>query len=151
MKRIKRYAAGKTVESDYESSDDARNLIAAAEREERDFKGMGPDVFDETGMKSRLKRNMETGELYDPEGTKSTKAASKPTTKPQPNRTAFQKRADKQTAARAARAASSAARKNQPLGQMSDVVAAKKGGKVSSASSRADGIAQRGKTRGRMI
>ena len=31
-----------------------------------------------------------------------------------------------------------------------DVVYAKKGGKVSSASSRADGIAQRGKTRGKM-
>lgn len=32
-----------------------------------------------------------------------------------------------------------------------DVVPMKKGGKVSSASKRADGIAQRGKTRGRMI
>jgi hypothetical protein len=36
-------------------------------------------------------------------------------------------------------------------GQMSDVVGAKKGGKVSSASSRGDGIAQRGKTRGKMM
>jgi hypothetical protein len=37
-------------------------------------------------------------------------------------------------------------------GQMGDVVGAKKGGSVkSSASKRADGIAQRGKTRGRMV
>jgi hypothetical protein len=37
-------------------------------------------------------------------------------------------------------------------GQMSDVVGAKKGGMVkSSASKRGDGIAQRGKTRGRMV
>ena len=38
-----------------------------------------------------------------------------------------------------------------PLGQMSDVVGAKKGGKVSSASSRADGIAMKGKTKGRIV
>jgi hypothetical protein len=36
-------------------------------------------------------------------------------------------------------------------GQMSDVVGAKKGGMVSSASKRGDGIAQRGKTRGKMM
>jgi len=66
-------------------------------------------------------------------------------------KTAFQKRAAKQEAARATRAAASAARRNMPLGQMSDVIGAKKGGMVSSASKRADGIAQRGKTRGRMV
>ena len=148
MKRkVKKLSAG----GDYDSSDDARNLLAAAEREERDFKGMGSDVVDETGMKSRLKRNMETGELYDPEGTKSTPAASKPTTKSQPNRTAFQKRAAKQTAAREALKAKREARSKEPLGQMSDIVAAKKGGIMGSASKRADGIAQRGKTRGRII
>ena len=71
---------------------------------------------------------------------------------PEGPKTAFQKRAAKQTAAREARAASSAARKNKPLGQMSDVVGAKKGGVVrSSASKRADGCAQRGKTRGKMV
>ena len=79
---------------------------------------------------------------------------------PEGPKTAFQKRAAKQTAAREARAAASAARKNAPLGQMSDVVGAKKGGRVkkyaaggsvSSASKRADGCAQRGKTRGKMV
>jgi len=65
MKRkVKKFRAG----GDYDSSDDARNLLRAAEREAREFKGMDTDVIDETGMKSRLKRNMETGELYDPTG-----------------------------------------------------------------------------------
>ena len=147
MKRkVKRFSTG----GDYESSDDARNLIAAAEREEREFKGMGSDVIDETGTKSRLKRNLETGELYDPEGTKSTKA-DKAKPKAPPLRTAFQKRAAKQTAAREARAAVKAARKAEPLGQMSDVIGAKKGGMMSSASKRADGCAIRGKTKGRIV
>ena len=38
-----------------------------------------------------------------------------------------------------------------PLGQVSDIVGAKKGGMIGSASKRADGVAQRGKTRGRMV
>ena len=38
-----------------------------------------------------------------------------------------------------------------PLGQMSDVVGAKKGGMISSASKRADGCATKGKTRGKII
>ena len=38
-----------------------------------------------------------------------------------------------------------------PLGQMSDVVGAKKGGMVGSASKRDDGCATKGKTRGKMI
>jgi len=65
-KKVKRYVTGDFV--DYDSSEDARNLLRAAERESREFRGMDTDVIDETGMKSRLKRNMETGELYDPTG-----------------------------------------------------------------------------------
>jgi len=36
-------------------------------------------------------------------------------------------------------------------GQVSDIVGAKKGGMIGSASKRADGVATRGKTRGRMV
>jgi hypothetical protein len=36
-------------------------------------------------------------------------------------------------------------------GSVSDVVGAKKGGMISSASKRADGIATKGKTKGRMV
>jgi hypothetical protein len=65
MKRkVKKFRAG----GDYESSDDARNLIAAADREKAEYEGRGRDVYDETGAKSRFKRNLETGELYDPTG-----------------------------------------------------------------------------------
>ena len=146
MKRkVKKFNAG-----GYESSDDARNLIAAADREKEEYEGRRRDVLDETGAKSRLKRNLETGELYDPEGTKSEKSdRAKPKTPPL--RTAFQKRAAKQTAAREARAAAKAARRAEPLGQMSDVIGAKKGGMMGSVSKRADGCAMRGKTRGRMV
>ncbi len=43
------------------------------------------------------------------------------------------------------------AAREAPLGQMSDVVGAKKGGMIGSASKRADGCATKGKTKGRMI
>jgi hypothetical protein len=160
MKRkVKRYSAGNQVEGDYESSDDAKNLIAAAAREKADYEASQskmPDVGAPLKMASfgeAFKEARGRGEkTFDYMGKKyTTEMAGEKKAAPTTARTAFQKRADKQTAARAARAASSAARKNEPLGNMSDVVAAKKGGKVSSASSRADGIAQRGKTRGRII
>ena len=126
-----------------------RNLIAAADREKAEYEGRGRDVIDETGTKSRLKRNLETGELYDPEGTKSEKSdKSKPKTPPL--RTAFEKRAAKQTAARDALRAKREARSKEPLGQMADVIAAKKGG-LMNASKRADGCAVKGKTKGTMI
>ena len=43
------------------------------------------------------------------------------------------------------------AAREEPMGQMSDVVGAKKGGMISSASKRADGCAMKGKTKGRMV
>ena len=150
MKRkIKRFSDGGM--DDYESSDDARNLIAAADREKEEYEGRRRDVLDETGAKSRLKRNLETGELYDPEGTTKSEKSDKAKPKTPPLRTAFQKRAAKQTAAREARAAAKAARRAEPLGQMSDVIGAKKGGMMGSVSKRADGCAIRGKTRGKVM
>ena len=165
--KVKRYQAGLGVEGDYESSEDAKNLIAAAAREKADFEAAQskmPDVGGPAKMasfgeafKEARNRGDKTfeymGKKYTTELAGTKKASEGP-------KTAFQKRAAKQTAAREARAAASAARKNAPLGQMSDVVGAKKGGRVkkyaaggsvSSASKRADGCAQRGKTRGRMV
>jgi len=43
------------------------------------------------------------------------------------------------------------AAREEPMGQMSDVVGAKKGGMIGSASKRADGCAMKGKTKGRMV
>ena len=212
-KKVKRYVTGDFV--DYESSDDARNLLRAAEREAREFKGMDTDVIDETGMKSRLKRNMETGELYDPTGEM---LMSKPTPRvrptPKPAAKVIAERIEEGMTSsglpREARGAvagaeprqtpksttyAEAARSGRRIGdflksaaedrekfakdvregraktfgtQLQDFGSRlkralmtgrpqgegmKKGGavKASSASKRADGIAQRGKTRGRMI
>ena len=156
--KVKRYVTGDLV--DYDSSEDARNLLRAAERESREFRGMDTDVIDETGMKSGLKRNMETGELYDPTG-KTMKAMPKPRPVRKMNlRTAAQEAMDdaKIFAANApaeGRTASGVSReargKRDP--KFTDRVRGgmKKGGMVGSASKRADGIAQRGKTRGRMV
>lgn len=218
-KKVKRYVTGDYV--DYESSDDARNLLRAAEREAREFKGMDTDVIDETGMKSRLKRNMETGELYDPTGEIMTARAramprGRTPAKPVPSRIAekiterIEEGITSSGMPREARGAvagaeprqtsrattyAEAARSGRNIGdilkssaedrekfakdvregraktfgtQLQDFGSRlkralmtgrpqgegmKKGGavKASSASKRADGIAQRGKTRGRMI
>ena len=43
------------------------------------------------------------------------------------------------------------AAREEPMGQMSDIVGAKKGGMISSASKRADGVATKGKTKGRIV
>lgn len=168
MKRkVKRYSAGDRVEGDYESSDDAKNLISAAEREAVEFEGekiakplreaaqaakaepMKMASFGEAFKEARG-RGDKTFEYMGKKYTTEMAGAKKPAA-PATAKTAFEKRAAKQTAARTARAASSEERKSRPMGQMSDVIGAKKGGMVGSASKRADGIAQRGKTRGRII
>lgn len=201
MKRkVKKFNAG-----GYESSDDARNLIAAAEREKAEYEGRGRDVLDETGAKSRLKRNLETGELYDPTGevlmTKTVtrrvapaapaaKAAQAPAVKGDEGETASglpreargstakaapetRTFAEKQTAAadkmRGAYRSSiddmtsylrklltptaSNPRIRRELAEGTRIRSEmKKGGVVKSgASKRADGCAQRGKTRGKMV
>ena len=204
MKRkVKKFKAG----GDYESSDDARNLISAAEREKADYEGRGRDVYDETGTKSRLKRNLETGELYDPTGevlmTKTvtrraapavaaSRPASAPSVKGEEGETASglareargsvakaearpepRTFADKQSAAgekmRGAYRSSvddmasylkklftpsaNNPRIRRELAEGTRIRSEmKKGGVVkSTASKRADGCAQRGKTRGRMV
>jgi hypothetical protein len=78
----------------------------------------------------------------------SSKAYDKARTSPEPggfDAKPMVKRAKTSDADKAADAADRASRMN-PMGDTF-----KKGGKVSSASSRADGIAQRGKTRGTMV
>jgi hypothetical protein len=161
MKRkVKRYSAGDQVEGDYESSDDAKNLIAAAAREKADYEASQskmPNVGEPLKMasfgeafKEARGRGDKTFEYMGKKYTTEMAGAKKPAA-PATAKTAFEKRAAKQTAARTARAASSEERKSRPMGQMSDVIGAKKGGMVGSASKRADGIAQRGKTRGRII
>ena len=95
---------------------------------------MGMDVEDETGAKSKFKRNPETGELYSEEMTKTkTKTQKKPS---------FSEKARKAGFTSAETKGGAALMYRNPMG--------KKMASGGTASSRADGIAQRGKTRGKM-
>jgi len=95
---------------------------------------MGMDVEDETGAKSKFKRNPETGELYSEEMTKTKK---KKKTTP-----SFAEKARKAGFTSAETKGGAALMYRNPMG--------KKMASGGTASSRADGIAQRGKTRGKM-
>jgi hypothetical protein len=95
---------------------------------------MGMDVEDETGAKSKFKRNPETGELYSEEMTKTKK---KKKTTP-----SFSEKARKAGFTSAETKGGAALMYRNPMG--------KKMASGGTASSRADGIAQRGKTRGKM-
>ena len=92
----------------------------------------GMSVEDETGaVNSRLKRNPETGELYDTQKDKpKPKAKKKPT---------FAEKAKKANFTSAETGGGAALMYRKPMA---------KGGMT--ASNRADGIAQKGKTRGKM-
>ena len=95
---------------------------------------MGMDVEDETGAKSKFKRNPETGELYSEEMTKTkTKTKKKPS---------FSEKARKAGFTSAETKGGAALMYRNPMG--------KKMASGGTASSRADGVAQRGKTRGKM-
>ena len=144
-------------------------------QEYKDIKGM--DVFDETGIKSRLKRNPETGDLYDPEGgsvrqpISGAPAAKAPASTPPAKAPASAAPVSRtmsritdtgdETDRLARRYPSPVPRTNLMAASPSRVrlgeAEFKKGGKVKkmaaggSASKRADGCAVKGKTRGRMI
>jgi hypothetical protein len=108
---------------------------------------------DETGKESKIRRNTETGELYDTD-----------TPKAKPKAAAPKKESKKETKTESKKASSeepsffkgTKGYKNlgalfKSMREKAGITSYKSGGSVSSASSRADGIAQRGKTKGRMV
>lgn len=179
MKRkVKRYSAGDKVEGDYESSDDAKNLISAAEREAVEFEGekiakplreaaqaakaepMKMASFGEAFKEARGRGDKTfeyMGKKYTTEmagAKKPAAAAARETSSSAPDAsggrrgrtpTIFEKLASSSRNPTNPRLRRELAEGTKIRSEM------KKGGKVSSASSRADGIAQRGKTRGRII
>lgn len=177
MKRkMKRFSAGGM--DDYESSDDAKNLIAAAAREKAEAeapKTKMPDVGEPLKMASfgeafkeargRGDKTFEyMGKKYTTEMAKPKAAAPKAET-PKP-RSFAQRQEDAASKMRSARAdqvsgikkfftpTADNPRIRRERASMQDIDSKmKKGGavKASSASKRADGIAQRGKTRGRIV
>ena len=100
--------------------------------EVRNTRGMG--VEDETGaVNSRLKRNPETGELYNTQ-------KEKPKSRPKPKPMSFAEKAKKANFTSAETGGGAALMYRKPMA---------KGGMT--ASKRGDGIAQRGKTRGTLV
>lgn len=183
--KVKRYQAGLGVEGDYESSEDAKNLIAAAAREKADFEAAQskmPDVggpakmasFGEAFKEARnrgdktfeyMGKKFTTEMAGGAKSTPSTKsgsstAKSAPTTR-QGKRVAEIEEALSSPAGsyKSSGSYGEAARSSRTLGDLFRGSARhartgatyKKGGAVGSASKRADGCAQRGKTRGKMV
>lgn len=168
MKRkVKKFRAG----GDYESSDDAKNLLLAADREAVEYEGekiakplreaaaaakaepMKMASFGEAFKEARGRGD----KTFEYMGKKYTTDVAVPKAAPKaefktetPKSKTF---AEKQVAAgEKMQGAYRGAAENVKRGLRS-LVGMKKGGavKASSASKRADGIAQRGKTRGRMV
>ncbi len=178
MKKMRKFVEGGDFESEQGENpgidDDTRARAKAR---------VAGTLQDETGKESKIRRNTETGELYDTETpkTKPKAAAPKAESKPVSNKpasvssggkegkekTGFEQKKDKflakpdaepsATKAETSEARSLSALKNREKTGFELKKekfmnrGMKAGGKVSSASSRGDGIAQRGKTRGRMV
>ena len=132
MNKMKRYAG--EDESLVGGAEDERPAPTGMSEIAEPRGDMGLDVEDETGAKSKFKRNPETGELYSEEMTKTKK---KKKTTP-----SFSEKARKAGFTSAETKGGAALMYRNPMG--------KKMASGGTASSRADGIAQRGKTRGKM-
>jgi len=136
MNKMKRYAG------------EDESLVGGAEDERPAPTGMGEiaeprgdmglDVEDETGAKSKFKRNPQTGELYSEE-------MSKPKPKPK-----AKKKADPSFSEKARKAGFTSEETKGGAALMYRNPMGKKMASGGTASTRADGIAQRGKTRGKM-
>ena len=161
-RKVRKFSEG----GDYESSDDAKNLIAAAAREKADYEASQskmPEVGSPLKMasfgeafkeaRSRGDKTFEyMGKKYSTDMAKPRAAAAAPAPKVEveekPKAKSF---AEKQEAAgEKMRGAYRGAADNIKKGVKS-LFGMKKGGSVKSASARADGCAQRGKTRGKMV
>lgn len=166
MKRkVKRYEAGKEVEADYDSSDDAKNLRLAADREAVEYEGekiakplreaaaaakaepMKMASFGEAFKEARGRGD----KTFEYMGKKYTTEVAKPKAETKAEAPKSKTFAEKQAAAGdKMRGAYRDAAENLKRGARS-IMGMKKGGMVGSASKRADGCATKGKTRGRMV
>jgi len=115
------------------------------------------EIRAEDGSLSKLRRNTETGDLYSPnEPITSPSAPRVRSSKPRGPNPALQSNIDPESMRRMVTGMGGytgmdeAGRPYRPGMKKGGVVKMAKGGMTSSASSRADGIAQKGKTRGKM-
>ncbi len=181
--KTKRYQEGMSVEGDYESSDDYKNLISAAAREKADaeksatpaapakatsfgdaFKsarGRGDKTFEYMGKKyttemaggkkapastpapARSPRMADTGD--------ETERLARRSPSPVPRTNLSDRSVAKAEGSFSDRQAYKRATQAMQADEKRKAMGMKKGGMVGSASKRADGCAQRGKTRGKMV
>ena len=165
MKKVKRFKEG----GDYESSDDTKNLISAAEREAVEFEGekiakplreaaqaakaepMKMASFSEAFKEARGRGDKTfeyMGKKYTTETAKS-KKESKPSAGPRMTDTGDEmNRLSRRSPSPVPR---TDLMRTSPGNVRLGAASFKKGGTIKSASARADGCAQRGKTRGKMM
>ena len=155
MKKMRKFKNGGDIESTQGQNpgidDDTRARAKAY---------VAGTLQDETGKESKIRRNTETGELYDTETPKAKpKAKEKPAPKAEPKKETYgnDRRSEKQKAAGEEPSFLKGTKGynlsdvTRFLRRKAGITSYKSGGSVSSASSRGDGIAQRGKTKGRMV
>lgn len=155
MKKMHKYEEGGDIESTQGQNpgidDDTRARAKAY---------VAGTLQDETGKESKIRRNTETGELYDTETPKAKpKAKAKPAPKAEPKKETYgnDRRSEKQKAAGEEPSFLKGTKGynlsdvTRFLRRKAGITSYKSGGSVSSASSRADGIAVKGKTKGRIV
>jgi hypothetical protein len=157
MKKMRKYEEGGDVE--FESKEGQNSGIDDETRARAKARVAGT-LQDETGKESKIRRNTETGELYDTDTPKAKpKAAAKPAPKAEPKKETYgnDRRSEKQKAAGEEPSFLKGTKGynlsdvTRFLRRKAGITSYKSGGSVSSASSRADGCAVKGKTRGRMV
>jgi hypothetical protein len=117
------------------------------------------EVRDETGMTSRMRRNTETGELYSTDMPKAKPKAEAPKAKPkaeapkaEPKKAEPKKDSGEEPSFfKGTKGFKNIGEAFKAMRRSAGITSYKSGGKVSSASKRADGCAVKGKTKGRMV
>jgi hypothetical protein len=151
MKKMRKFENGGDIESTQGQNpgidDDTRARAKAY---------VAGTLQDETGKESKIRRNTETGELYDTETPKAKpKAAAKPAPKAESKKetkTGSKKASSEEPSFfKGTKGYKNLGALFKSMREKAGITSYKSGGSVSSASSRADGIAQRGKTKGRMV
>jgi hypothetical protein len=157
MKKMRKYEEGGDVE--FESKEGQNSGIDDETRARAKARVAGT-LQDETGKESKIRRNTETGELYDTDTPKAKpKAAAKPAPKAEPKKETYgnDRRSEKQKAAGEEPSFLKGTKGynlsdvTRFLRRKAGITSYKSGGSVSSASKRADGCAIKGKTKGRMV
>lgn len=156
MKKMRKYEEGGDIESTQGQNpgidDDTRARAKAY---------VAGTLQDETGKESKIRRNTETGDLYTTENFKTTPKAKSFKTKAKEagftsaetkGGAALMYRKDRGSSyTPPAKATSKKTSRSSESSGTSNIIGAKKGGLMGSASKRADGCAVKGKTKGRIV